>query len=191
VLPLLLRNRESSRPPWSLVDLAFILVTAIYLGAALIAEVTIWDDRPPMIILAVPVIVSAIWKLPSEVTIVAALSVLVAAADIMIDNPPDAIILSATLVSLLTLVGIDFGAILLSQERYAAAERRRRSAEAIRYVQDLRQPLTVITGYAQALRARPDLPACLQKPVDRIIVASIELNRLIGEALERELGPSP
>jgi signal transduction histidine kinase len=187
VPPLLPRNREASRPSLPPVDLVFVVGAIIYFGIAFVAEITIWNDRPPTIILAVPVIVSAIWKSPREVIILAAMSVLVAAADVMIDTPPA----DATLVSFLALVAITFGAAFLSLERYALIERRRRTAEAIRHVQDLRQPLTVIIGYAQALRSRSDLPACIQKSLDRIIDAGTKLNRLIAEALDRDLGASP
>jgi signal transduction histidine kinase len=163
-----------------LYDVALIGLSAVYCLAVLYADTTYWPGCTPTILLALPMIVLAsLRKAPGFVVIVSALAIGVDAIDVA-DEHPD---LSLWVSSLIMLVGISYLAIMMALQCQKADERSRRHAAKIRTFQDLRQPLTVIVGYTQMLRALSDPPDIVERSLARIDVAAREMKRLIDNLL--------
>lgn len=167
-------------------DVALLALSVIYYIVILTADMTIWPGRTPTILLALPMLLAAARKPPWFVMVVAALAIVIDAVDVMKEHP----LFSLWASTLLALALISYLATMMAFNRERRIERDHRREAMIRTVQDLRQPLTVIIGYTQLLRARSDLPEVVQRPLARIAKATEELKRLIHELLCEEAARS-
>jgi signal transduction histidine kinase len=167
-------------------DVALLVLCAIYYIGILRADLTMWRGRTPTILLALPILLASLRKPPWFVVVVSLLAIAADAADITVEHP----LLSLAAGSLVVLVVISYVAFLVAYRRQSAIERDHWRESMIRTVQDLRQPLTVIVGYTQLLRARPDLPDVVTCSLAKIEDATHELKRLIHELLSLEDAPS-
>lgn len=167
---------------WLCNDALFALIGLYYVGV-LLASLTLWPGTIPTILFAVPVITVSLRKAPQFVIGTALVSILVAAIDLFIEHPS----LNLWALSFLTLVGIGFLATLNSVQRQQAVVRSQRQEERIRAVEQLRQPLTVIAGYAQILCSRPGLPTNVVVPLERINTAAKRLQQQIDSLLDERM----
>lgn len=156
-----------------LCDVALLALIALYCVVVLLVDLTVWPGRTPTILLALPIIVAALSKPPPFVMGTALVAVVVDALDIAQEHPP----LPFWGVTLLALIGIGIVATLIALRRQEAIERSQRHEALIRAVDGLRQPLTVVVGYAQMLRAHPDQPDSFVVPLEKIELAAQDLKR--------------
>jgi signal transduction histidine kinase len=180
------RSAAITVPP-RLANALTLALIAAYGAAVIVADLTFWPNRTATILLAVPILVVATWKSPEFVILASAMMVGCDVIDIALEHPP----LPMWLVTLVALVCIGFLAIFLALKRAEALERNRRQAEQIRTVETLRQPITVILGYAQLLLGQPNLPTSIGPPLQRIETATRRLARQIDDLLAERLPPSP
>lgn len=154
-------------------NVVLITATALYSYAVVrVAEIA-WPGRTPAILLALPIMAAALRKPPQFVIAVAAVVIVVDVLDIVAEHPP----LTLGVVTLLALVAVGFLGTWISLERHKAIAQRRRHEAMILAVESLRQPLTIIVGYAHLLRSRGELSEASKRSLVRICDAASELNR--------------
>ncbi|HEX5416335.1 MAG TPA: histidine kinase dimerization/phospho-acceptor domain-containing protein, partial [Chloroflexota bacterium] len=161
-------------------DAALMALIGLYLTGILFSHLTIWPERSPTILLALPLVAVSLTKPPQFVIGTALLAMTIHGVDIYIAHPP----LTSWGISFAALVGIGFLTTLVAVRREQAAEKTRRQEERIRAVEQLRQPLTVVVGYTQILRARPDLPLSAVVPLERIDTAAKRLQQQVDGLLD-------
>lgn len=158
---------------------------AMYCLGVLGADLTLWPGRRPTILLAVPILLAALWQPPLFVLGISAVALTVDAID-LVSEPPDlkrGILLGMALMANMTLVGISFVGLVLSTGRQKAFERQQRQEALIRTVESLRQPLTVILGYSQFLDRQRDVPVSVKAALARIVTAAANLKQQIDRLL--------
>ncbi|SRR5579883_2140461 len=160
-------------------DAALLALIGLYSVGVLLADLTIWPGRAPTILLALPILVAALCKSPQFVIGAALVAIGIDALDIFKEHLP----LALCGVTFFALVGISFVATLIALRRQQEVERSQQQEAMIRMVEGLRQPLTVIMGYTQILRARPDLPDGVALPLKKIDTAA----RHLGQQIDRVL----
>lgn len=160
-------------------DIALLFLIGLYCIGVLLADLSLWPGRTPTILLALPVLVAALKKSPQFVISAAIIATIANVLDTVLEHPP----LTPAGVSFLALVAICFLATFISLQRQQAAERERQRQAIIHAVEQLRQPLTVITGYVQMLCTRPDLPTAVMVYLGKIETSAKRLKHQVDQLL--------
>ena len=167
-------------------DAALLALIVLYCVGVLLADLSIWPGHTPTILLALPIIIAALSKSAPFVMGTALVAIVVDALDITQEHPP----LPVWGVTLLALIGMGCVATLIALRRQKAIERSQRHEALIRAVDGLRQPLTVILGYAQMLRAQPVQPDSYVVPLEKIELAAQDIKRQLDNLLNGQTNSS-
>lgn len=136
----------------------------VYLVGVLLVDFAVWSGHNLPVLYAIPVLLVSLRWQPRYVLAIAAVTMALAIASIVLERP-SLLIWPFTLSALLV---VCFISVLISLRRHEELDRIRHEQEMIRAAENLRQPLTVVLGNAQLLERDQNLSETTIHRVRRI-----------------------
>lgn len=162
-------------------DIVWLLVVLGLTAAAFAADRIFWPDRVAIVLYAIPVLIASLRWYPSAVLTVTLGTLSVALFDLYLKTH----ITSEDVVSLAALVGVGVVGTLHALHRQEISRRAQRQQAVIATVERMRQPLTVILGYASFLDAGAPSQATLSRGLGAVRKAATDLREILDDVMAK------